>query len=63
MQCNCGFLPECPNCSETNKIVKAFKDNIIKEIEKIPLQSNGAQLNAIGMKILVIDIINKIKST
>lgn len=61
MACSCGFSTEYPNCNGTHKIVRAVKDKIIEEIEKIPLESNGAQLNALGMRLLTIDIINKIK--
>lgn len=61
MTCSCGFSTEYPNCNGTHKIVKSVKEKIIDEIEKIPLQSNGAQLNALGMRILIIDLIKKIK--
>jgi len=60
-QCGCGFSTDYPECNGTHKVVKSLKDKIIEEIEKIPLQSNGAQLNAVGMKILVIDAIKKVK--
>jgi CDGSH-type Zn-finger protein len=59
--CACGFSTEYPSCNGTHKVVKAVKDKIIEEIEKIPLESNGAQLNALGMRILTIDLIKKIK--
>lgn len=61
MQCGCGFSTEYPNCNGTHKIVKEIKDKIIAELEKIPLESNGAQLNALGMRMLAIDIIRKTK--
>lgn len=61
MPCSCGFSTEYPECNGTHKVVKQVKDKIIEEIEKIPLQSNGAQLNAVGMKILVLDVIKKVK--
>ena len=61
MICTCGFSTEYPNCNGTHKIVKTVKDKLITEIEKIPLESNGAQLNALGMRLLVIDVIKKIK--
>jgi len=57
--CGCGFSTEYPMCNGTHKVVKEIKDKIIAAIEKIPLESNGAQLNAVGMKILVLDIIKK----
>jgi CDGSH-type Zn-finger protein len=60
MGCGCGFSTEYPECNGTHKVVKTIKDKIISEIEKIPTESNGAQLNAIGMKILAIDVIKKV---
>lgn len=57
--CGCGFSTEYPMCNGTHKVVKEIKDKIIAAIEKIPLENNGAQLNAVGMKILVLDIIKK----
>lgn len=59
--CGCGFSTEYPVCNGTHKVVKEIKDKIIAEIEKIPIESNGSQLNAIGMKILAIDVIKKTK--
>ena len=61
MTCACGFSTEYPDCNGTHKVVKAVKDKLITEIEKIPLESNGAQLNALGMRLLVIDVIKKTK--
>lgn len=61
MSCKCGFSTEYPECNGTHNVVKVIKDKIISEIENIPLEKNGAQLNALGMKILVIDIIKKSK--
>ncbi len=61
MACGCGFSTEYPACNGTHKVVKEVKDKIIAQIEKIPLESNGAQLNALGMRMLVIDVINKTK--
>jgi CDGSH-type Zn-finger protein len=59
--CGCGFSTEYPVCNGTHKVVKEIKDKIIAEIEKIPLDSNGEQLNALGMKMLVVDLIKKAK--
>lgn len=61
MQCGCGFSTEYPNCNGTHKVVKEIKDKIISAIENIPTESNGAQLNAIGMKLLAIDVVKKVK--
>lgn len=59
MSCACGFSTEYPECNGTHKIIKKVKDKIISEIESIDL-SDG-KLNALGMKILVIDAIKKVK--
>lgn len=59
--CGCGFSTEYPVCNGTHKAVKEIKDKIISEIEKIPLESNGAQLNALGMRMLIVDVIKKVK--
>jgi CDGSH-type Zn-finger protein len=61
MTCGCGFSTEYPVCNGTHKVVKAVKDKLIAEIEKIPLESNGAQLNALGMRLVIIDVIRKTK--
>lgn len=61
MLCGCGFSTEYPNCNGTHKVVKAVKDKIIQNIESIPLESNGLQLNAVGLKILIIDKIKQVK--
>lgn len=61
MQCGCGFSTEYPNCNGTHKVVKEIKDKIISAIENIPTESNGAQLNAVGMKLLAIDVVKKVK--
>lgn len=57
--CACGFSTEYPTCNGTHKVVKEIKDKLIAAIENIPLENNGAQLNALGMKMLVIDAIKK----
>jgi CDGSH-type Zn-finger protein len=61
MPCSCGFSTEYPNCNGTHKVVKEVKDKVIAAIEAIPTETNGAQLNAIGMKMLAIDAIKKVK--
>jgi hypothetical protein len=59
MPCGCGFSTEYPECNGTHKVVKAVKDKIISEIESIDI-SDG-KLNALGMKMLVLDVIKKAK--
>lgn len=61
MLCTCGFSTKYPECVGTHKIVQNVKDKIIESIELIELENNGAQLNALGMKMLVIDTIKKVK--
>lgn len=61
MSCTCGFSTDYPNCNGTHNAIKALKDKIIQQVEAIPLESNGAQLNALGMRMLTIDIIKKTK--
>lgn len=59
--CGCGFSTEYPVCNGTHKVVKEVKDKMIAAIENIPTESNGAQLNAVGMKMVAIDAIKKTK--
>lgn len=59
--CGCGFSTEYPECNGTHKVVKSIKDKIISEIEAIDL-SDG-KLNALGMKMFIIDIIKKTKGS
>ena len=59
MACGCGFSTEYPECNGTHKVVKAVKDKIISEIEAIDI-SDG-KLNGLGMKMLVIEAIKKVK--
>jgi len=58
MACTCGFSTEFPQCNGTHKVVKKVKEQIIKDIEEIGLGEENDQLNALGMKML---IINKIR--
>jgi hypothetical protein len=59
MPCGCGFSTDYPNCNGTHSIVKQVKDKIINAIDNIDI-SDG-KLNGLGMKILVIDAIKKVK--
>ncbi len=59
MPCSCGFSTEYPECNGTHKIVKEIKDKLISEIESIDI-SDG-KLNALGMKMIVIETIKKMK--
>ena len=62
MPCSCGFTTNQDNtCNGNHKVVKSVKDKIIEEIEKIDLGEDNYQLNALGMKMLIIDTIKKVK--
>ena len=58
--CKCGFsTDEEKNCNGTHNVVKAVRESIAKEIEELSLEAGdgNSQLNAFGMKMLVLDII------
>jgi hypothetical protein len=58
--CKCGFTTdEEKNCNGTHNVVKAVRESLAKEIEAVSLNSGdpNAQLNALGMKMLVLDIV------
>ncbi len=61
MLCTCGFSTKYPLCVGTHQVVDSVKEKIIEAIEAIPTESNGAQLNALGMKMIAIDVIKKVK--
>ena len=58
MACTCGFSTEFPERNGTHKVVKKVKEQMIKDIEEIGLGEENDQLNALGMKML---ILNKIR--
>lgn len=57
-KCGCGFTtdPE-KNCNGTHKIVKAVREQIIKNIEAIEIEDGIT--NALGMKIMAIEAAKK----
>jgi hypothetical protein len=59
MPCSCGFSTEYPSCNGTHNVVKAVKNKIIADIEAIDI-SDG-KLNALGMKMLVVEAVKKVK--
>lgn len=61
MPCTCGFSTAYPECNGTHKAINALKSKLIAEIEAIPMGESNNQLNALGMKMLVIDAIKKAK--
>ena len=60
MPCSCGFSTEYPSCNGTHNVVKAIKNKIIADIEAIDI-SDG-KLNALGMKMLVVEAVKKVKA-
>ena len=60
MSCSCGFSRNYPECDGTHKIVKLVKNKILIEIEKIDIGDENNNLNALCMKLLVIDAIKKV---
>ena len=57
-ECKCGFTtdPE-KQCNGTHKVVKAVKDQIVKDIESIEIEDSIT--NALGMKILAIKAVKR----
>lgn len=59
-QCKCGFTTDADNnCNGTHNVVKKIKNKIISDIELIDLTQG--ELNALGMKMSIIEIIKNIK--
>jgi hypothetical protein len=62
MPCSCGFTTnQDKSCNGNHKIVKSVKDKILSDIEAIGLGEDNDQLNALGMKMLIIESIKKVK--
>ncbi len=59
MGCSCGFSTDYPMCNGTHKVVKSVKDKIIEAVEAIEIEPSIT--NALGMKLMVIDVIKKTK--
>lgn len=57
--CKCGFsTDEEKNCNGTHNVVKQVRESIAREIESINLnEGSNVHLNALGMKIIAIDIV------
>jgi hypothetical protein len=57
-ECKCGYTKDIEkNCDGTHKTVKKFKEDLIKKIDEIDLGDNYNQLNALGMKMMVKDLL------
>ena len=59
MPCTCKFSSEYPNCDGTHKTINKIKNKLTKEVESIDI-SDG-KLNALGMKMLVLEVIKNLK--
>ena len=57
-ECKCGYTndPE-NNCDGTHKTVKKVKQDLFKKIEEVSLGSGDDQLNALGMKMIIRDML------
>ena len=57
-ECKCGFTTDPQKqCNGTHKVVKAVKDQIVKDIESIEIEDSIT--NALGMKILAIKAVKR----
>ena len=58
-ECKCGYTTDAENnCNGTHKVVKKVKEDLIKKIDEIDMGENDTQLNALGMKMMVKDLLN-----
>jgi|LakMenE01Jun11ns_1017448.scaffolds.fasta_scaffold8575302_2 hypothetical protein len=56
-KCKCGFSTDAEkNCNGTHNIVKAVRQQIVKDLESIDLGENNNHLNAVGMRMIAISI-------
>lgn len=57
-KCKCGYTKDIEkNCDGSHKTVKAVKEELIKKIDEISLGDEHNQLNALGMKMMVKDLL------
>lgn len=57
-ECKCGYTKDVEkNCDGSHKTVKKVKDDILKKVDEIDLGDNYNQLNALGMKMMVKDLL------
>lgn len=57
-ECKCGYSKDLEkNCDGSHKTVKKVKDDILKKVDEIELGDNDNQLNALGMKMMVKDLL------
>lgn len=56
-KCKCGFSTDSEkNCNGTHNIVKAVREQIVKDLQSIDLGEENNHLNAVGMRMIAIDI-------
>jgi CDGSH-type Zn-finger protein len=57
-ECKCGYATnEEKKCDGTHKVVKKIKQDLVNKINAINLGEDNNQLNAIGFKIIVLDML------
>ena len=57
-ECKCGYTTDAEkNCNGTHKIVKQVKQDLINKIHAINMGEENNQLNAFGMKIIILDML------
>ena len=57
-ECKCGYTKDIEkNCDGSHKTVKKVKDDILKKVDEIDFGDNYNQLNALGMKMMVKDLL------
>lgn len=57
-ECKCGYTNNKENsCDGTHKVVKKFKEDLIKKIDEVDLGESDNQLNALGMKMVIKDLL------
>lgn len=57
-ECKCGYTTDAENnCNGTHKVVRQVKQDLIKKIDEINIGDNDNQLNALGMKMMIKDLL------
>ena len=58
VECKCGYTTDAEkNCNGTHKIVKQVKQDIVDKINAINMGTENNELNAFGMKMIILDIL------
>jgi len=57
-ECKCGYsTDEEKNCNGTHKVVKQVKQDLVDKIHAIKMGDGEDQLNALGMKMIILDML------